>query len=395
MDRTQKLNIVLCAIALLLGVYLIIAANSFAALAMVLVILIIPVLSMVFGRVTSAGVRMSFNLQRACATGQPLALEVRVQRALPWRGRICLELECKNIITGEIERVQADLLPASGKVEQFTLAMNTACCGTIEVSLAHAFSYDPLGFAKTPINHVEFSSSYVVYPALVDMTVRARRATRADVLGAEYDRFKKGQDYTEVFDTREFREGDSLKHVHWKLSARMDDLVVREASRPADCDMALIVAVEVGNAENPEHVRVLNSTLSMAASISLSLLRQGAAHDVAYADGLMVACNTVEARSSFDAVLDTLMATRYPDHATDEQQLSLVESWLMSRVVAKTVFVTNFISEATFSKLAEFTDLTVVYVGPEAGIGAMVGDHYALVHVDAAQVDASVKSLEL
>ena len=43
---------------------------------------------------------------------------------------------------------------------------------------------------------------------------------------------KKGSDYSETFQLREYVPGDSIKQIHWKLSEKLDKLVVREASLP-------------------------------------------------------------------------------------------------------------------------------------------------------------------
>jgi len=41
-----------------------------------------------------------------------------------------------------------------------------------------------------------------------------------------------GDDPSQVFDFREYREGDKLQRVHWKLSSKKNELIVREFSKP-------------------------------------------------------------------------------------------------------------------------------------------------------------------
>ena len=41
-----------------------------------------------------------------------------------------------------------------------------------------------------------------------------------------------GYDLSEVYQLREYRPGDSLRQMHWKLSGKLDRLVIREASLP-------------------------------------------------------------------------------------------------------------------------------------------------------------------
>ena len=43
-----------------------------------------------------------------------------------------------------------------------------------------------------------------------------------------YDDFQPGTDVSQIFDVREYRPGDRLQRIHWKLSAKSDGLLVRE-----------------------------------------------------------------------------------------------------------------------------------------------------------------------
>ena len=42
---------------------------------------------------------------------------------------------------------------------------------------------------------------------------------------------RKGEDRTEVFQLREYRSGDDIRQIHWKLSSKLDKLIIREASQ--------------------------------------------------------------------------------------------------------------------------------------------------------------------
>ena len=43
---------------------------------------------------------------------------------------------------------------------------------------------------------------------------------------------KHGGGFSEIHDMREYRPGDSMRDIHWKLSAKTDKLIVREAQEP-------------------------------------------------------------------------------------------------------------------------------------------------------------------
>lgn len=390
----MKTNAIIYVLACLLGVYSFIAVNKPAALAVALVALAVPLFGLYVGSLMAKSVKLGFELQRSCTAGQRLALAVSVERHSFWRGSIELVFECKNLITGDVQRVPVKLLPAAGKVERFDLPMNTKCCGMVAVQLASAVCYDPLGFKRNAVAHASYEASYTVYPQLLDVQAEVNRASRPDVFGGDYDRQRKGQDHSEVFDLRDFHDGDSMKQVHWKLSARFDELVVREPARPADCDIAILAGLVAGSPENENSAKVLNATLSVVASVSLSLLRQGIAHDVAHSVGQRVASATIDSREAFDEMIDTLMVTPLPHERTSEADLAFVDQWAKQRVIAKTLFIGNFIADSAFARLSESTDLSVLFVGDSSQIDAGMSGKYRISYVPAAAVDASMKSLE-
>ena len=56
-----------------------------------------------------------------------------------------------------------------------------------------------------------------------------------DETSADSDRFstyKKGDDPSEIFDIREYADGDKIQRIHWKLSSKTGDLMVKEGSLP-------------------------------------------------------------------------------------------------------------------------------------------------------------------
>lgn len=52
---------------------------------------------------------------------------------------------------------------------------------------------------------------------------------------------RKGHDFAEVSDVREYRPGDRLRDIHWKLSAKQQELIVKERISMAGCEMVMAV----------------------------------------------------------------------------------------------------------------------------------------------------------
>lgn len=46
---------------------------------------------------------------------------------------------------------------------------------------------------------------------------------------------RKGDDPSEIYQVREYRREDSLKDIHWKLTAAKEELVAKERAFPLGC----------------------------------------------------------------------------------------------------------------------------------------------------------------
>ena len=64
----------------------------------------------------------------------------------------------------------------------------------------------------------------------------------SDIYDSEtYSQFRKGQDYSEIYQIREYVPGDNVKYIHWKLSGRTDTPMVKEASFPLDKSLMIVM----------------------------------------------------------------------------------------------------------------------------------------------------------
>ena len=94
-----------------------------------------------------------------------------------------------------------------------------------------------------------------------------------------YDSLRSGDDASEIFKLREFQDGDKLKDIHWKLTAKEDKLIVRENSLPKACSTVLLL--EGGKGAKGKKNRQ-DAYLQVAASLSFSMMDKECPHFVAW-----------------------------------------------------------------------------------------------------------------
>lgn len=121
-------------------------------------------------------------------------------------------------------------LKASGTLDNpFEYCDNTLGkhCGCITVTSKSLKIYDLLGIFFIP---VKFSNSFktTVLPK-PEKPSNIPSFENITVMGFKP---KTGGGFSDYYELRQYQSGDSLKSVHWKLSSKYDDLIVKEPSQP-------------------------------------------------------------------------------------------------------------------------------------------------------------------
>jgi len=158
-----------------------------------------------------------------------LALSVKNSAPLPLRARVKLEL--KNSLTGEsCVMYRLVLLPLRGQ-RQVSLPFQSRLCGavtvkTMSLSLTDVFSLISIPCRCGALGRV------TVQPDTFCQSVHIDQDANSPEDSPVYSDHKPGWDMSEPFRLREYMAGDSLRQIHWKLSRKLDQLIVREPSLP-------------------------------------------------------------------------------------------------------------------------------------------------------------------
>lgn len=93
------------------------------------------------------------------------------------------------------------------------------------------------------------------------------------------------RDGLDVAGVREFRDGDSLRHVHWRSTARRGTLVVREFERDVHQPVALLLDTRPPVGTGDGAAEAFEDLVRAAASIAHAVTRSGRAVQLAGASG--------------------------------------------------------------------------------------------------------------
>lgn len=155
------------------------------------------------------------------------ALQLRITQRSKWPlFQATLHVRAKHMLSGEVMTERIPLSLGTNDSMQLSLPIDTTHCGawqfeatTFQLSMGFPF------YAKKYV--IQTGATMLVWPERLVMNVTSSRQN--DDISAVALRQKRTQhETTERLGLRPYRMGDSMKQIHWKLSAKQDELIVEE-----------------------------------------------------------------------------------------------------------------------------------------------------------------------
>lgn len=190
-------------------------------------------------------------------------------------------------------------------VDVYEHVLYTHCfkhCGYYNVKIKKIRYYDIIGifYKEEKIND---SLDVYVFPNNIELA-NVSSFEKMSYLSNEYSTNKKGDDYSEIFDVHQYRENDQLKHIHWKISLKKNELFVKEGSYPIIKKTYLCLQQSKFNAEN-------DYILDQFYSLCLSLYKDNEEFSILYANDIQDIFCIDDIRESIKRLLE------YPQYDID------------------------------------------------------------------------------
>lgn len=168
--------------------------------------------------------------------------------------------------------------------DHFSYESEAEYCGRLTFTLTEVRIWSYLGlFSRKKVLHQK--SHVDVMPAVREMDLFISEYARGyDMDTDEYDAHRPGDDVSEIFQIRQYQNGDTMQRVHWKLSARGDELMVKDYGRPAGCSVLLLIDFRLDNLMECDP-RKLDSFVETAVSLSFSMVCRECKHEAAWYGG--------------------------------------------------------------------------------------------------------------
>ena len=235
-------------------------------------VLCLPVLGLLVSLPAMLGCRTALTASALrISRGEPVSrtLSVSNRFRLPL-ARASYRLRVVNLLTGEVHSGRS-ILRDMAEEEDRVWWLETDHCGAVECRVERLWVCDCLGLFSLPARAPEPAVILVApvpeHPGLIELPEGA---------GTSVPLPRGRTVYGENYELRPYREGDSLRMIHWKMSAKRDELVTREP--PEDTRPLPVLTFD--------HFGLMDQvdrTLDRLEGYSLALLERDRPHEVRWA----------------------------------------------------------------------------------------------------------------
>ena len=259
--------------------------NGYLSLYVFALSLLFPVLAFFFSLPGMLGARVTLGYEdrdagavRGARKGEAVPLRIRVWNATPCiSGRIRARLTVENTLTGQREE-EHFTFTASSNPQVLEHQLSSPTCGQVVCRLDKLWVSDYLGIFSLPLGRRRRQEAAVFFwPSVAGVDLAVQEGNMPDAQGERYSQRKPGDDPTELFALREYREGDRLSRIHWKLSQKMGKPLVKELGLPIADHLFFLLDLNGTGVE-------ADTLLDAFATLSHFLAERETAHRVGYWD---------------------------------------------------------------------------------------------------------------
>lgn len=255
----------------------------------------LPWFSLLISLLAMVRVRLHLDTPASCLRGEPAYVTMRAVNGFLPMPRCRFRLRVRTGMTGH-EIVLKQQTPGH---DSWYVPLETAHCGVLHCSAEKGRVYDYLGLFCLPVrigNNVEL----MVKPDAVP----PEKLPNLSQFLARRRQPKPGGGFSEEHELRDYRPGDSMRDIHWKLSVKTDRMIVREAQEP----IRGLTLLTLDLAGTPDDV---DSTLEQLLWLSQWLLEHDTEHQVIWIDpaDCQMATVSIRTREDLQALMTQLLSS--------------------------------------------------------------------------------------
>lgn len=262
----------------LLGLFISIFYMEFGTVAIMGMLIIVPIVMLILLILQRLRITVSVDSKNPVTEKEDMEKPARAaitlsvengNRVLPVTKGIA-QVRYENLFSGEKGKMKVRFSVDSGRKRDRRILVVMQNCGNVAIKVEKVRIYDYLNIFAWTVGKDFETQNVLVLPPLKEMYLdRDGWYNETEEDSDRFSLYKKGDDPSEIFNVREFTDGDKIQTIHWKLSGKTGSLMVKEGSLPLTKVINIFVDLCV-DGENTEQ-RHKNSNLLVQGIYSVSM----------------------------------------------------------------------------------------------------------------------------
>lgn len=252
--------------------------ESYEMLFLSIFLIVLPVFDVLIVNYSVNKIKITPYIKKSVINkGEYIPIEVKIDNKglLPV---VLLELrfKCLNYYQSVEKELEFALPILKYGIQDYSFSIKSDHCGDVEIELMSIkfTDYFELYYRKKNINNR--IKIYILPQVGPIEDIMITRKNIVDIDGEKYSEIKSGDDPSQVFDFREYRPGDKFHSIHWKLSARRGNYMVKEYSLPLNGNYSVIMDLNYGM--DKDKCSVVDAITETTLAIILRLQEEGINH---------------------------------------------------------------------------------------------------------------------
>lgn len=239
----------------------------------------LPLVSLLITALAMRGVTAEIIVKNApIQKNEALQIQLKVyNKFFSLACRVRVRLTIKNELLNQ-EQTQMFFMTANYSGQTVEQIISSQYCGVLSCNIAELRIYDALGIFSFR-KKVESNYFIVVLPSAYPL-MAINSTILQNVQSNISSRIMKGNDPSELMDIREYRDGDRHVKIHWKLSIKYNQLIVKDFGDPVSNDVLMMV--DLNCTSNVQ----LSGLLDVVYSISSFLIENQITYEMKWYDSL-------------------------------------------------------------------------------------------------------------
>lgn len=229
----------------------------------------------------------------------PIDIFIRNRSIFP-AGKICIKVGEENIISGKKVCAKFSVTVRGAdwrkqencsitKIHTYFEAKNI---GKMKISVKRVWVFDLLGFLSFPVlkKNRTGQNEIIILPKQYSVPIEVgKNLSEFAPESNQYIQDGLQKELNQSVEIRNYQPGDKIRSIHWKLSAKMDDLMVQEQTATKTCPVLVYLDMQDERMQGKKKIRKRDTSnaesfLTILLSLSESLIQNECIHYIIWYD---------------------------------------------------------------------------------------------------------------